>query len=142
MANNLKKIRESCIEANPGIMELKFGCQILFEDKIYTIARESSRGTFQAWYNDYTYAEFKISVEDSKQILGRPIRLADVLLALEDNVKESTTFFAAFYNKKFLLCFRLFMPNPDLVHETEWNLKDDNLEHQSEETINFIASLL
>jgi hypothetical protein len=59
---------------------------------------------------------------------NRPIRLADVLLAIECKFSEPT------------------LPRVSLwgvANTIElWNFRDDNLEHQSEATINFIALLI
>jgi hypothetical protein len=55
-----------------------------------------------------------------EDVPGRPIRLADVLLVGEDQL----------WAKNVL----------DLI--TLWNLKDDNLDNQSEETKQFLINLL
>jgi len=60
----------------------------------------------------------------------REIRLADVLLALGDINRPLTVnvlgYMLEYKNEK----------------DAQWNLKDDNLEHQSGETIKFIHNLL
>ena len=92
---NLQIVRGAVIKANPEIMEIRVRklCKEhgFGNDKCHCIARQ------------------------------RPIRLADVLLAIGE------------IRPDFLLA---------VGHLASWNLRKDNLEEQSEETINFLASLL
>jgi hypothetical protein len=57
------------------------------------------------------------------KVLGRPIRLADVLLAVHE-IHGS------------------FKYDIDMVERSGWSLRADDLEKQSEETINFLYELL
>ena len=65
--------------------------------------------------------------------------LADVLLAIDKATKESSYFVDSegSFHEWFAPKGRL-----DLQTITKWNLKDDNLDNQSEETINFLWELL
>ena len=89
--NKIDKIREACIKANPEIEQICGG-----EDVAHFCPNCSNK-------------------------IGRPIRLADVLLAIGE------------VRPDFLLA---------VGHPANWNLKDDNLENQSEETIGFIHNLI
>lgn len=85
--NNLQKIKDACIKANPG------------------------RGLILSHNDDY-------------------YRLADVLLAVEEKYINNRSLHERF--------FRMILISP----LDKWNLKDDNLEHQSEECVQFISNLL
>lgn len=125
MSNKLSQLKEVIQKANPEIMELKFGCE-LEEDFIFAwsngpltwIISDKGKGTLIQVPNISNY-----------KILGRPIRLADVLLALDKNGISASV--DTHGNMGFL---------PFKGH-TEWDLIAD-LDHQSEETINFLWELL
>ncbi len=95
MDKKLQKIREKCIEANPKDSWLEYGQEVV----------EDTNGNF---------------IASSRP---RPIRLADVLLAIRKFVEENGE------------------PQDKLIYSL-WNPKDNNLENQSEETIEFIYRLL
>ena len=129
-----------CIEANPEIVELKFGCEIFrtgatkreffvgqFADQM-SIVRIDKMG---AWL-----PTIMSKPPNSQQytVVGRPIRLADVLLAMGEtdwHVGTNGRFFAWSRNLGEMI-----------GQPVSWNLRKDDLNEQSEETINFLASLL
>ncbi len=126
----IKNIREACIKANDEIMELKFGCEI-YKTSVATckIIGETPRVfkiiTCGGFYKEY----FKENIKNFK-IIGRPIRLADVLLAMS-----------------VIGCMTV--GSNQLINITDvnapdirWNLKDDNLEHQSEQCLYFIYKII
>lgn len=142
---NIKKIREACIEANPDIVALKFGCevkigggfkrlvwQILFNDdedcdRISHVLTESDR-----------IGMVQISpVESLEEIIGRPIRLADVLTAIRESgnglwgVTDDGVFIQVDENL-----------NIYEIRKESWPLSNDNLNEVSDETASFIANLL
>jgi hypothetical protein len=136
MNNKLKIIREKCVVANPEIVELKPGCEVMVGDKNpkplrHTIYEVNLEGIYFAYLNrpfpadleanDFYDCEFAGETK-GVQILGRPIRLADVLLTLHQ--------FRGSFNHDI-----------DMVERSRWNLRADDLEKQSEETINFLAVL-
>lgn len=134
--SNLQKIKDACIKANPEIMELKFGCDIHNHhtgNKLIYISqtRAGSHKVLMPFGDTFTFPK-KVTENGDWIILGRPIRLADVLLALKEGPSIS---FSADYSE-------FFEGDINIRSGIFWNLKDDNLEHQSEETINFIADLL
>lgn len=128
---NLQKIREACIKANPEIVELKFGCEVRLKVRgdqgvIIEALRIPSNGPrgFVYWNKDM--GEVRVLFADDFEILGRPIRLADVLLAIDTQGKSHHEV----NGDECFLCSGL------------WNLRQDDLSLQSEETLNFIASTL
>lgn len=122
---NYQKLKEIIQKANPEIMELKFGCEVEVKSKkadnfkllVSEIVDENcfkcSQGIF--WESiDY-------------EIIGRPIRLSDVLMVInyrDFKVKNDWVYLG------------------DAMQTRFWNLKDDNLDNQSEETKQFLISLL
>ncbi len=83
---NIQKLKKVIQEANPEIMELKFGCEFKYQDRLHRIVQKIKGNMYlggdgKIWsYEMLTQAKYL-------EILGRPIRLADVLLALEEQVK-------------------------------------------------------
>lgn len=144
METKLQHIREKCIEANPSIKDLVFGCKVVHEssdDMIYTVI-SSFKPTMQVQqyeiHREREQAEIitQFYMDNHMSIIGREIRLADVLLAIpkRDLIVEVSAYFFYFgYKGKGL------NRNGGLV---DWNLKQDNLELQSEECIEFIYNLL
>lgn len=141
---NYEKLKKVIQEANPEIMELKFGCEVSYNNEPFMLVSiefdESEEGNSTYVYNVFpsilvageanvpTYFARLIGEYEQFQILGRPIRLADVLLALSEKFPGelipkfedySTTLFMGY-----------------------WNLKDDNLDNQSFETKQFLINLL
>lgn len=135
----LQIIKEACIKANPdikkqGVLDVYIGsfrnprdaekwCREFHDIKsieITPVREESEHGYTSVWC--------KI------EILGRPIRLADVLLAIHSK-KESWSVWQGALTPDTSIAI------DDLVN-IHWELTDDNLDHQSPETIEFLASLL
>lgn len=151
MKEELEIIRKACIEANPEIMELKFGCEVHVKGLVHTIfAFEESEGLYSAILNkpfpeemkwaDYLDCEFTKDAE-GVEILGRPVRLVDVLLAADfkSNSLEGLKITS-------VLNLREDTPNQALIAVgsivNTWNLRKDSLSEQSPETITFLANLL
>lgn len=132
---NLEKIREACVKANPEIIELKFGCEVdYYGERTMAVSNEAD---YEQGKYIFVSPEVKgnnmVFLDDKNiKIIGRPIRLADVLLVLKECINIS---FSAEYSEFF---------EGDINTRTGifWNLRDDNLEYQSKETITFIAGLL
>ena len=158
----IEEIRKKCIEANEDIVALKFGCEVntnfLYkgspapfnpEGKNMRMEIKNRRIVFIKQQNATTkigmdfyvlfddgdhieqYSE-RGELEDIK-IIGRPIRLSDILATLPK------------YASRGILRDSV---NKVEIHEDAseiiwfWNLKKDNLEHQSKETIKFLHNLL
>ncbi len=162
ISDKLQHIREKCIAANPAIVELKFGCQVELRDEDFTrttyiggvgkctkhkkssTCNEDCNIESALWLavveDDpkelYEPKEWTIekSSTDLYEILGRPIRLADVLLALGEtdwHIGQHGRFF------KWSRSLEEMIGQP-----VSWTLRVDDLEKQSEETINFLYELL
>jgi hypothetical protein len=132
-AQNLELIRQKCIEANP---------EIVAEEQIAIAYIWTTKGE---WVESVPLQVGNIPNEldcpfckgltsgkcgvhgtaIAKRSAMRPIRLADVLLAFGERVHNDDRI-------------------DDLIKGTtySWNLRKDNLNEQSEQTINFLASLL
>ena len=131
---NYQKLKQTIQEANPEIMELKFGCELLNIDdegiwRVFKIGEVNISNNKIKFYDDY----FEIT-----KILGRPIRLADVLLAWKR------------YYQNWLNEVQSVAPSGKSSFEKldyneiakNWSLEDDNLDNQSSETKKFLIDLL
>lgn len=132
----LEAVRAKCIEANPEIVELKLGAECRYtipagrKIKELALVRVSKTGrtalcaTYdtrqRGWSGPYFYEIEKL------EVIGRPVRLADVLYAYEqqDDVAHSE-----FKRERVEILNR-------------WCLVDDDLRDQSDETVDYLYSLL
>jgi hypothetical protein len=106
----LNAIRQACIRENPEIVELKFGCAVEFDwGASATVVSVHADGSLYT-----TWGKSKVPRKHVKVIVGRPIRLADVLLATDTTARVVS----------------------------HWDWKHDDLTEQSEECLAFLASLL
>lgn len=146
--DNLTIVREACIKVVPGIMELKPGCEILNKHLRRILItdylnkdKNCLNGHYKGENNGTWIWENQLKDTDTFEILGRPIRLADVLLTiLRDNpanrtnviLESSGQFITKLHNGSF--------------SENEagpyWDLTDDDLNHASPECLQFLAGLL
>ncbi len=74
------ELKNKIVEAVPEIMELKFGCRVLLEDDVVWTIYESMGDSVGVIHNHERRCPSKNQIT---KIIGRPITLADVLLALE-----------------------------------------------------------
>jgi hypothetical protein len=138
MTHKLDTIRRKCIEANPEIVELRFGCKLRHDSgDMYTVVRKE-RGD---WIKTLELGDDDSVMLKFCEILGRPIRLADVLLAMRVEHSEYSVSSAGYFEE-----WSLNQP-PDVFHLTanssaRWNLVEDDLTKQSEQTIDFLYELL
>lgn len=149
MQDNLQQLKSVIQAAVPSIMELKFGCEVkvLFDDSDYygkapkewvktTIYEVSPKGAvirvIPKQINDIDVA--KRTEAGELKILGRPIRLADVLLASKEEIA-----FTCFEGSYFGIDFDCKRMDGKRI---EWNLADDNLDNQSPECQEFLINLL
>ncbi len=160
----LTAVREAVIRAVPSIMDLKFGCKVklLFGDYHgddglveYQCGKCSKHKTGRKCNIDcpiedavsvLVYPEDEprefvlLSNGKDYKILGRDIHLADVLLAIEGNIKSKWL-----KSPSPQETFGNYQPYLELnAHELlkRWDLTQDNLNDQSEETCNFLYNLL
>lgn len=134
----INKIKEACIKANPEIVELKFGCEVIrgsdfggspenvFIGNPYEckeVLGKSNKQVRNPWNIDDT--------DDLLKILGRPIQLADVLLAIQNKKLGQPVYKVGGIAKGGSL----------ILDEVHWKLTKP-LEDQSEETLKFIAGII
>lgn len=125
-SQKLQALTEVIVKAVPSIKEERYreGCQ-----KGSTVCgKRSEKGTF------YCNVCARWGGEDRYELVFRDIRLADVLLALELKFKKN----------EYIRKFRPLLGPTDQEKEakTRWNLRKDSLTEQSDETIDFLHSLL
>jgi hypothetical protein len=152
-----EKLKSIIQAANPEIMELKFGCEFEFPNSgnkmerwivtssygsvdmldnhqsisIYARRIDDVHSDIFSWDSPEDFEETGQTFYDFAKILGRPIRLADILLAIDKRYDGNHFATAASNGWLHFEGIRGF-----------WNLKDDNLDHQSEETKQFLIELL
>ena len=133
------------IQELTGGMELSFGCEFLTHKGVYRYINACGPRKYRALSEDNMFDEsLNIFI---KEILGKPITLAVVMLAIatEYNPKNTSTFLNIDSNGEF--CWTT---TTDLRGGTMkiiepiiyWNLSKDNFNDQSEETKTFIGELI
>lgn len=125
---NYEKLKKIIQDANPKIMELKFGCYVTGMG--YSNSRVCLIDGKDIYLNKGDYCISKTKLKDIKQNCKweNEIRLADVLLAL----------------MKFYLDGKKSSEVKDILYKLahEWNCFDDNLDNQFDETKQFLIDLL
>lgn len=133
MNEKYEQLKKVIQEVNPEIMELKFGCEIKWYDgQITTVLKynpkEASGGILDVMPlkggENMVYA-------NECMILGRPIHLADILL-IYGNIPATGKSYGGMTE----------LERGVMQIYTRWNLHDDNLDHQSDETKQFLIDLL
>src|SRR4030095_6820712 len=106
----LNGIRYACIRENPEVIGLTFGCEVAFclGARAAVVSVHADGSLYPPW------GKSKVPRKHVTRILGRPIRLADVLLATE--------------------------ATPRVV--SRWDWKHDDLSEQSDECLEFLVTLL
>ncbi len=142
---HIETIRKACIKANPSITELKFGCRFFFKEN-------NSPCVYLNTWKSYTYfmyghpatpylshsiktGEFE---EIPLEIIGRPITLADVLLAISRS--SNGRGYAVESDGTFMYSEDIYR-NHWVSEYERWNLTKP-LEQQSPNCLEFIANLL
>lgn len=159
MKSNEQIIRDACIAANKDIMELKFGCRgiwhkpenentkakdmlaivLTYHSKIQIINLMTDDPIL---YDNITGHVASILPSDFT-ILGRPIRLVDVLWMLNKNIEGKTDFYYEIDTAgNFIKRKRSFDEHGVVSSFPRWNLLQDDLSLQTEETKAFLAELL
>lgn len=128
-------IRQKAIKANPEIVELKFGCKVLLNIRKW----ESQLITNEIGWrgNDKTQfqgQDIEFWNDDIREIIGRPVRLADVLLAIEET---KPGFLVVAKNGRMTQITNEFA---DILRG--WTWAKDDLSLQDEPTINFLYEIL
>lgn len=136
---SLQQLKSVIQAANPSILELKFGCELQHADRllyvlyplgsdIYCTYREQKTGRPALWM----LTKFQREYDRTFQILGRPIRIADVLLAIDKRLNYAVNQLGSFID----------LENKEMDVEATWDLVNDSLDAQSPETIQFLINLL
>lgn len=159
METKLQFIREKCIAANPNIKDLVFGCKAIWRDREdgkeyhYTFFEETKGGAYSfcilgqadTFTTDLHIIDGEI-VSDGWKIIGREIRLADVLLAIWKANPANRTNIRLEMDGTFLQNKVSDIPGiSDEKHYfvmQSWNLLKDSLSDQLFETKEFIYQLL
>ena len=148
---NIDKLKQVIQKANPEIMELKFGCEILRykeepKDRKYKVITDIgfAANKEKVWINSVPFGSMSLPTEILKSeladktgdwiILGRPLRLADVLMAIKKAINNDDIGHSDGYGYILDLCYR--------EGRESWDLKDNNLDNQSKECKEFLANLL
>lgn len=150
---NLKIVREAVVRAVPEIMELKFGCEIAlkkplsnfgqkiverFGDSTWKLDDNNFRFVGErGWIDAYDILFFR---KENVEILGRPIHLADVLVAVEEHIKAQ--WLTSAFPDETIGNFQPYLENTGMNTMKQWNLRADSLDQQSDETLEFLAKLL
>lgn len=147
---NYEKIRAACIKANPRLMELSFGCRVVLEHRPFE-AIEKVEGIILEKHDcvnkEIAYRMYFPSIVEPFQkvvlikeeaiktplILGHPVQLSDVLMA----VKSNTPIEYAITSDNSIIQISLSGDETLSEYDLSKPLKD-----QSPETLSFIASLL
>lgn len=129
-----QKLRSVIIEANPSIKDLVFGCEVEFQTARCDFVCRNYAGNPIISFGFMT----KVVKEKDLKIIGRPTRLADVLMALPEVSMEGdySCIMYHFPESKNEVAFTF--DDGDII----WNCKEDNLDNQPEETKQFLYKLL
>ena len=130
--NKLQQLEAKIQEAVPEIMELKFGCRVLLENDVKRTILKDNNG--KGYYFSVLENDLTLIREGIEEILGRPITLEDVLMAI-DISKKKTPLVVGINGE-----FSEEIQNGWKGHET-WKLGSP-LQDQPEETIDFLHSLI
>jgi len=133
-----EKLKHVIWDANPSILELKFGCEVLEHEIGRGIILDKPierNGVVAAYVFDFVDGKPKNLpfMKDKMQILGRDITLADVLLALQKIVIKDRTYLVSSFGIIIDTYFKSY---------ATWDLKRDSLDDQSEECKQFLINLL
>lgn len=157
--SKLEAVRKAVIAAVPSIMDLKFGCVVQYNGADgnvhrgeYLSSEDASEERVWARVNiGYGHMDVRgigMCAEDKLEIIGRPIRLADVLIAVREagvamrvdqkgrmQLEEMVEYHAQ----------KNIQPSSTFaVHWVgcDWNLHKDSLDLQDPPTIDFLHSIL
>lgn len=153
----MEAVRQACIGANPGILDLVFGCEGIWHKRknddhelkdIKSVVLNNDIGldiyTYEPWEKgskNLTYHTITI-LQDDFEIIGRAITLADVLLAMKtQRIRLCQDGVSSVYFETYEEIDMFTHMQGWRISGVSWNLKED-LEGQSPETIDFLHGLL
>lgn len=138
--NHLEEVRKAVIAAVPNILDLKFGCQFTIQgaDRIIVGAWPEDGQWLSVHPIDGGPQELtKTMLDYGARVIGRPIRLADVLIAMSDiRVSEIEISSPCGHPTAAGIVFK------KGKRIALWVLNKDSLDDQSEEVISFLYKIL
>jgi len=134
MKSPQQKLAEKLYELLPHKKELEFGCEIQTHfDGVQTITHRHKIGNVKECWGTTTGTYGSLcNDEDIKEIIGQPLRLADLLMALSQ-VGEVTR------GGKYLINI---VADGNSFIDYRWSLSKDNILDQSDELCEFCLGLL
>jgi hypothetical protein len=127
-------VRQFIVRAVPSVMDLKMGCEVKINGNNTAIYAGNFGKKELLLYKNELHQRGRKPTED--EIIGRPISLADVLVAIgEKNQLNGWTYAVTAEGEIILVEWN------DHEVRAQWDLSQD-FDHQSEETISFLWSLL
>src|SRR3990167_3695415 len=135
----LPSVRAKIIELVPEIMELKFGCEVLIggftkpHSQVKIVEFLQSELLFDYIENGHHWRTDK---NDIREILGSPIGIREVLLAIQNHGNKTVD------SMELQLSYGTLHLKTKNGGFAKWNLEKDNLNEQSSETIELLATIL
>jgi len=130
---HLEEVRKAVVERVPDIIMLRFGCEVRLKqhdwEDTHTMTEIPRMDCFRTLDKYGDVSEFDRDVSDIVEIIGRTIRLADVLLACEIAVGINAVGVVLLGK----------MPFHENMH---WDLSKDSLDEQSPECLSFLHGIL
>lgn len=142
----LSGIREEIIKVVPGIMDLKFGCELKG-----TQHRYPTRGT---WYGPYLWGGGAnlpviyckggpVALNDDYEIIGRTIQLSDILIVIEKVTNNGMSKYSVDTLGHFKdVTNESYCWTPDGMTPILWNLPNDDLNLQDLPCLQFLYKIL
>lgn len=148
----IELIRQACIKANESILDLKFGCEVKGLDGF----KNEFQGIYLATINQNGTVAIRVSIKreghvnrlhrissfsvgtNELEIIGRKIGLADILLTIEKGDEDSIVGKYRQITKDWDAPFESLLL--DVIEK--WDKFNDDIDRQSEKTIDFLWSLL
>lgn len=132
----IQEIKKACIAANPAILDLVFGCEVTSDKGEKVTIINKGRDIDGSWFS-FLDKENLITTDEVvggvNEILGRPIHLADILLAvkaykikLDFDTRSQPFLFITDWKERTVI----------------WNLLKDDLNLQDTAMIDFLYHLL
>lgn len=132
-------IRQKAIEANPEILKLEFGCAFRLHNKKFYVARYLEDVETLVDENNIHWTLTQLKQLQFAEIIGRDIRLADVLFTIEKTGKDIEV---SLYQNTCHIGRYSEGKKEGYYSYCLYDLLKDRLEDQSPETIEFIYNLL
>lgn len=127
-----QKIAERIYDLLPHKKELAFGCKVKHKKRGIARYVGINKRVKNLWFDNEEEPIYAIDIGGNSEIIGQPIRLADILLAIKKHITVTE-------DKDWLpfdvLCRKVIIQN-------HYNLEKDNILDQSDEFCEFLLELL